>query len=328
MISMQQSGCRILREGVFMKLKVGRFSCPPTVVGLVALMITCIIAALCAVQSQDRRIRAIDYSSHIGGGAALAISVFGEKAYGYLCDGHEVGDWFSGAASGDGAFELNGPDGARLSGKARNDHASGILERHGSSTAFDLKTGRSVAMYKAVSVTEGHDIDAGWIFLPDGTQTGVVNRNATRISAPPLSLPASRVTITGTVLNVIRIGRNPRSSPAKTLVPEPSRGEPEKTLVPEPSRGEPEKTLVPEPSRGEPEKTLVPEPSRGEPEKTLVPEPSRGEPEKTLVPEPSRGEPEKTLVPEPSRGEPEKTLVPEPSRGEPEKTLVPEPSRG
>ncbi|GIJ24839.1 hypothetical protein Vqi01_00010 [Micromonospora qiuiae] len=131
-------------------------------------------------------------------GAVIAITVKNGKAEAYVCDGRSMEVWLSGTVR-DGKIELTGKD-AKLSGIIRGDSASGemiIGVRRWKFTAWPeddltdepkVKSGSvtSPAIYRATDDARKAGIDGGWIFLPDGTQIGIVTWNGKLIPAPPL----------------------------------------------------------------------------------------------------------------------------------------------
>ncbi|MCX2185772.1 hypothetical protein KV205_35510 [Streptomyces sp. SKN60] len=145
----------------------------------------------------------VDYAGRVTGGKiALAISVQGGKAVGYLCDGKTVEAWMYGTAGADGTLELAGKNGAALNGKRANGHAVGTVVAAGRTWAFDLaKTDKPGAIYRATGTTAGKQLRAGWVILPDGTQTGLVSLGNTHSPAPQLDTATGQVEIGGFRLN-------------------------------------------------------------------------------------------------------------------------------
>ncbi|WP_341715856.1 hypothetical protein QQG74_17590 [Micromonospora sp. FIMYZ51] len=148
-------------------------------------------------------------------GATIAITVRDGKAEAYVCDGRAMELWLSGTVR-DGKIELTGKD-AKLSGIIRGDSASGEMivgVRRWKFTARPeekvdeavVKSGSvtTPAIYRATDDVRKAGIDGGWIFLPDGTQIGIVTWNGEPIPAPPLD-PA----FYSTVVNGVTITAEP-----------------------------------------------------------------------------------------------------------------------
>ncbi|MFE9139622.1 hypothetical protein [Streptomyces sp. NPDC007355] len=154
----------------------------------------------------------IDYAGRVTGGrTALAISVQGGKAVGYLCDGKTIEAWLYGTADANGTLELAGKNGAALNGKRANGHATGTVTAAGRSWAFDLaKTDKPGAIYRATGTAASKQLRAGWVVLPDGTQTGLATLGTTRTPAPHLDTATGRITVAGTPLNAAPL--NPKTS--------------------------------------------------------------------------------------------------------------------
>jgi hypothetical protein len=122
-----------------------------------------------------------DYVAQVkGGGAAVAISVHGDKAVAYICNGHAVAAWLRGSAVG-GTLNLTGKNGARLSLDYRKSYAAGSITADGTRYAFSAPLVHRVSsvlrppgLYEATRVVHGVMIKAGWIVLPNGSQIGSV----------------------------------------------------------------------------------------------------------------------------------------------------------
>jgi hypothetical protein len=122
-----------------------------------------------------------DYVSQVkGGGAAVAISVHGDKAVAYICNGHAVAAWLKGSAVG-GTLNLTGKNGAHLSLDYRKSFAAGSFAADGTKYRFSAPLVHRVSsvlrppgLYEATGVVHGVMIKAGWIVLPNGSQIGSV----------------------------------------------------------------------------------------------------------------------------------------------------------
>jgi hypothetical protein len=122
-----------------------------------------------------------DYVAQVnGGGAAVAVSVHGDKAVAYVCNGHAVAAWYRGKAAG-GKLNLMGKNGARLTVDYRKADASGSLTADGMQFTFSApivhrgsSLHRQPGLYEATATVHGVKVKAGWIVLPDGGQIGSV----------------------------------------------------------------------------------------------------------------------------------------------------------
>ncbi|MFF3062873.1 hypothetical protein [Streptomyces sp. NPDC057909] len=205
-----------------------------------ALIVAVVIAALnMEVGSGRSAVELVDYSGRtVGNETALAVSMQGGKAVGYLCDGKRTGMWFSGPAAPDGRLELASSDGSHLTGKATKGHVVGDARLFGGRIlAFDLpEAGTSGVMYRATGQAAGKSVDVGWAILPDGSQAGIVNRNGVRSPAPRLGAVRT-ITIDGIAMPVMRVtGRFP-SGPVKEPAPGPTRPGAPSGPVKEPAPG-------------------------------------------------------------------------------------------
>lgn len=132
------------------------------------------------------------------GNAAVAVSVHGNRAVAYVCDGHKVGQWFNGTAKA-GTLNLTGSHGARLTVSYRDSGAAGYVTADGQQYAFSAPAlhGHRYGLYQSTSVVHGTKIKAGWIELPYGTPVGAVQYLAG--GAVPLVAPAPALDLaTGT----------------------------------------------------------------------------------------------------------------------------------
>ncbi|MEV1147853.1 hypothetical protein, partial [Micromonospora sp. NPDC049799] len=145
------------------------------------------------------------WTGRLDGGATIAVTVKGDKASAYVCDGRSLEIWLRGTVTG-GALDLSGKDGARLTGRIDGDRATGEVTGRGRTWAFTATAtgGNAPALYRATAQVRDAGVDGGWILLPDGTQTGVVTWNGRPVSAPPLD-PAFGTTI----VNGVRITAEP-----------------------------------------------------------------------------------------------------------------------
>jgi hypothetical protein len=132
-----------------------------------------------------------DYVGRVdGAGAAVAVSVHGDKAVAYVCNGHAVAAWLRGTAV-NGKLELTGKNGARLSVDYRKAKAAGYIMADGTRYTFSApmvhrvsSVRRPPGLYEATAMVQGVSIKAGWIVLPDGSQVGSVEY-FTNSAVPP-----------------------------------------------------------------------------------------------------------------------------------------------
>jgi hypothetical protein len=140
-----------------------------------------------------------DYGAQApGGDAAVAVSVHGNHAVAYVCDGHQVGQWFNGTAQA-GTLDLTGSNGARLALAYRDTGAAGYVTADGQRYAFSAPAlhGHRYGLYESTGVIHGAKIKAGWIELPYGTPVGAVEYLTD--GAVPLVSPAPALDLaTGT----------------------------------------------------------------------------------------------------------------------------------
>ncbi|MFI9638703.1 hypothetical protein ACIG87_01365 [Micromonospora sp. NPDC051925] len=136
-----------------------------------------------------------NWTGRLDGGATIAITVTDGKAVAYVCDGKSLEVWLNGTAA-DGRMKLTGKKGAVLTGTFSNGVASGEMVVGQRRWKFTAKqTGKpDPVLYRATSQQRRSGVDGGWIMLPDGSQIGVVTRDGTPVSAPPLD-PAFGTTI-------------------------------------------------------------------------------------------------------------------------------------
>jgi hypothetical protein len=117
-----------------------------------------------------------DYGAQApSGDAAVAVSVHGNHAVAYVCDGHKVGQWFNGTAKA-GTLNLTGTNGARLTVSYRGSGAAGYVTADGQRYAFSAPPlhGHRYGLYESTAVVHDTKIKAGWIELPYGTPVGAV----------------------------------------------------------------------------------------------------------------------------------------------------------
>jgi hypothetical protein len=122
-------------------------------------------------------------------GAAVAVSVHGNKAVAYVCDGHKVGHWFNGTVKG-GKLDLAGQNGAHITLNYRSSKAAGYVMADGHQYTFSAPTlhGHRSGLYESIAMVHGVKVKFGWIVLPNGYQVGSAIANPD--SADPQVTPA------------------------------------------------------------------------------------------------------------------------------------------
>ena len=130
--------------------------------------------------------------------SAISVSVRGDKAIAYFCDGRSKESWLKGDVEDDGSMRLTGKHGAKLVGRLSGDRLRGTatVDRH----PYGFTARKAVkpsGLYRATSEVRGARIDGGWIVLPGGRQVGVVTRDDRPSAAPPIDVATGAVTVDG-----------------------------------------------------------------------------------------------------------------------------------
>jgi hypothetical protein len=139
------------------------------------------------------------YSGKTGGGeATVAVSVNGDRAAAYLCDGTRIETWLQGSVTGDQVV-LTGRDTAALIGTVSGTTLSGtVVTSTGQAWLFSAEEARPPAgIYEARTTIDGLATRIGWVVLPDGTQVGIQNVDGERSPAPALDLEDTTFTLDG-----------------------------------------------------------------------------------------------------------------------------------
>jgi hypothetical protein len=130
-----------------------------------------------------------------GGGASVAVSVHGNKAVAYICNGHAVAAWVRGSAE-NGKLDLTGKNGTRLMVDYRKGSATGYIMADGTKYMFSAPVVHRVSsarmqpgLYEATAMVHGVSIKAGWIVMPDGSQVGSVEYDPTSSIPPTAQAP-------------------------------------------------------------------------------------------------------------------------------------------
>lgn len=127
-----------------------------------------------------------DYAGRVdGGGASLAISVYHGHAIAYVCGGtFEV--WFTGSAN-DGKLALTSRYGATLTADYDSTGAHGLVNGSGRHWTFTSPAVKSPSgLYRAYTAYRGVKVQATWIVLPDGSQTGAEDAGGDTATAAPV----------------------------------------------------------------------------------------------------------------------------------------------
>ncbi|TMR19925.1 hypothetical protein ETD86_19465 [Nonomuraea turkmeniaca] len=124
-----------------------------------------------------------DYAGRVQGSRGLfAISVRGDKAIAYFCDG-KTEAWFQGTAS-DGELLLEGFGGAGVVAEVAGFKVTGEVQIGAQRWEFTAPTVRRPSgLYRATALVRGAKLVAGWIYLPDGRRVGAVTLDGNLITA-------------------------------------------------------------------------------------------------------------------------------------------------
>lgn len=120
-------------------------------------------------------------------GTALGISINGDHAVAYLCDGAAVSTWFTGTANGD-SLQLTAADGSALTASVAGDKLSG---NHGG-TAFSLTSAAGGAgVFRDITDAPNGKLISGWVVGNDGSIVGITSDEqggkAASVALPPAS---------------------------------------------------------------------------------------------------------------------------------------------
>ncbi|MGP3771300.1 hypothetical protein ACTWJ8_10720 [Streptomyces sp. SDT5-1] len=130
--------------------------------------------------------------------SAVSISVRGDKAIAYFCDGRSKESWLKGKVEDDGTMRLTGRHGAKLDGRLSGDRVRGTATVDERPYGFTAKKAvKPSGLYRATAEVRGAKIDGGWIVLPGGRQVGIVRRDDEPSAAPRIDPETGRVTVEG-----------------------------------------------------------------------------------------------------------------------------------
>jgi hypothetical protein len=151
-----------------------------------------------------------DYAGRVGGGGgSVAVSVHGDKAVAYVCNGSTVEGWMRGKVE-NGKLVLTGKNKAHLTASYHAGKVTGDVEAHGTDYSFSVSTvNKPSGLYQATAKVQGKTIKAGWIVLGDGTQIGSLEIDAdtatTAVTAPKLDVATMTAQVGGLVLHAVPI---------------------------------------------------------------------------------------------------------------------------
>jgi hypothetical protein len=154
-----------------------------------------------------------DFAGRVGGGGgSVAVSVHGDKAIAYVCNGSTVEGWMRGKVE-NGKVTLTGKNNAHLTASIHAGKVTGDVEAHGTDYSFSVSTvskssGKSSGLYQATAVVQGKTIKAGWIVLRDGTQIGSLEKDKSAenaVTAPKLDVATMTARIGNVVLHAVPV---------------------------------------------------------------------------------------------------------------------------
>lgn len=154
-----------------------------------------------------------DFAGRVGGGGgSVAVSVHGDKAIAYVCNGSTVEGWMRGKVE-NGKLTLTGKNKAHLTASIHTGTVTGDVEAHGTDYSFSVSTvskssSKSSGLYQATAVVQGKTIKAGWIVLRDGTQIGSVEMDESAenaVTAPKLDVATMTARIGNVVLHAVPV---------------------------------------------------------------------------------------------------------------------------
>jgi hypothetical protein len=145
------------------------------------------------------QLRATYAARATGSRAVVAITVRGDDAIAYVCDGHRLESWLRGKVYPHGLLQLQSSRGI-LTGSIDKGVAVGAVNlwRH-SLMAFQAPVVHAPAgLYRATATVRSARLVGGWIVLPGGGQVGLVYNGDTEVPAPKVNPATGAVEIEGT----------------------------------------------------------------------------------------------------------------------------------
>ncbi len=136
------------------------------------------------------------------------MSVHGDKAIAYVCNGATVEGWMRGKVEGS-KLVLTGKNNTHLTASYHAGKVTGDVEAHGTDYSFSVSTvSKSSGLYQATAEVQGKKIKVGWIVLDDLTQVGSLETDETgknAVTAPKLDVATMTARIGNVVLHAIRV---------------------------------------------------------------------------------------------------------------------------
>lgn len=130
--------------------------------------------------------------------AAVSLSIRGDKAIAYYCDGRDAEAWLKGDVEDDGSMRLTGKQGAKLDGTLADNAVRGTVEIGDQPRDFTAARAKPPSgLYRATTEVRGAEIDGGWIVLPDGQQVGILKEDGKPRKAPRLDPETGSVPFDG-----------------------------------------------------------------------------------------------------------------------------------
>jgi hypothetical protein len=147
------------------------------------------------------------YAGRVDGGAAtIAVSVKGDKAIAYICDGKRVEQWLSGTVAGN-QVTLAGTGNASLNAEITGNRLAGTVNAKRKNWTFDIKTVKKPSgLYQAAANVRGAEVVGSWIVLENGEQVGVVSTDGEPGPAQAFDTNTGTVEVEGGSLIVLPVG--------------------------------------------------------------------------------------------------------------------------
>jgi hypothetical protein len=132
----------------------------------------------------------------------------------YICNGSTIDAWFSGpVTSNNSKITLTGKNNATLTASYGVGEMTGDVTAHGTNFDFGVDSvskSSGAGLYRATGKSDGDAVKAGWIVLPDGSQTGSLEPDSasatpSAMRAPRLDLATRTATYQGTVLHAVPV---------------------------------------------------------------------------------------------------------------------------
>jgi hypothetical protein len=142
-----------------------------------------------------------------GGSASVAVSVKGDNAIAYFCDGSKIEAWVKGSV--EDTLSLKGKKGAALDAEYAKGKLSGTVKAGGKKWVFSLKSVKAPSgLYRAAGNVRNAKVVGGWI-IAEGSQVGMINSDGVETPAPPINLSTGKVSINGTAVRATALDGSP-----------------------------------------------------------------------------------------------------------------------